>query len=127
MHTFWLAVLSLAAALTVVRTDHGKLFCELPTSITMYYTTFFEALDPLNLSPYIKQMARMMKLDPIFQGTCGSKCCVTIERPDGDTETLLLDIDDGVPDPSDPCSLFICTVRNFRSLRKKIILSFSHY
>ena len=49
--------------------------------------------------------------DPVEHvGSCGLGCCVEIDRDSAGTETRLLQLDERVTSPDDPCQIYTCTV-----------------
>ena len=52
-----------------------------------------------------------MMQDPVEHvGSCGLGCCVEIDRDSAGTETRLLQLDERVTSPDDPCQIYTCTV-----------------
>ena len=60
-----------------------------------------------------QEIANVMMRDQVQDvGSCGSGCCVEIDRDDGKTQTSLLHLDESVTPESDPCQIYTCTVRS---------------
>ena len=59
----------------------------------------------------LNEVAKMMR-DPVEDlGSCGSGCCIEIETEGGTRHSRLLDLDKTFIPESDPCQMYICTVR----------------
>ena len=57
-----------------------------------------------------QEIANMMAEPVENVGSCGMGCCVVIDG-ESVSETLLLEVDQKVVSPDDPCQIYTCTVR----------------
>ena len=61
----------------------------------------------------LQEIANVVMRDQVQDvGSCGSGCCVEIDRDDGATQTSLLHLDESVTPADDPCQIYTCTVRS---------------
>ncbi|CAI8038078.1 Thrombospondin-2 [Geodia barretti] len=59
----------------------------------------------------LQEIANVVMRDQVQDvGSCGSGCCVEIDRDDGATQTSLLHLDESVTPADDPCQIYTCTV-----------------
>jgi hypothetical protein len=69
------------------------------------------------------EITKMMQ-DPVEHvGSCGLGCCVEIDRDSAGTETRLLQLDERVTSPDDPCQIYTCTSSGLSQMKVECVNS----